>query len=205
MSLPHVIAIYSARPRMGKSTLGRALTNMLDAGFPLSFAAPIRKAEHEIMGYIYDDFPYGAQKDFIDQEWPKDKPLDGLGTTRREIQIAIGEGLRAHISPDFWCRIMRLSLFEHGDNAYPFAVIDDMRKVAEWEFLSQWPAGVTFVQIVGNTFEDSPAVVSEGELAHLSPHVNVSNQADPDWKYGCEAIRGYLIAKNLLAEPRTND
>jgi len=157
---PQIIALYSARPQMGKST---ALSFFKTHGYePLSFAADLRVACASIL--MNSGCPMDRAVTILSAD--KDKPCRQLGgKTGRDMLIEIGQAMRL-ISPTWWID-SALSKTKPGGKY----VIDDLRFPNEFDGLRARNA--TLVRIVGD--RGLTGVSGEGQLDDMEFNYTIAN------------------------------
>lgn len=130
--MPHIIAFYSPRPGMGKSTAAAFAEGVLNEHSGRitaydSFAWPIKRAACT----IFNLDPYAPETDAMN----KDKPLKDFAFTFRDVLVKIGQGLK-ELDVDIWVKIMDKVLDANGHRG-DSTLIDDLRFPQEYEMLRQ--------------------------------------------------------------------
>lgn len=155
-----IIALYSPRPGIGKSTVAQHLANRW--GYTvMSFATPLKLMAHVLLsqlGYSCEGIQrmlYGEDKELIIPE---------LKTTPRHIMRALGtEFGRQCIHPDLWIKIADVQMQQALLQGAIGIVFDDLRFSNEAAFLRSQDAELWLIDGPARTTSDA-SHVSDGSL-----------------------------------------
>lgn len=173
--MPHIIAFYSPRPGMGKSTAAEAAQRCFDmlkprqAAIISSFAKPIKRALYA----VFDDHRF-MQEDLLRDDLKLNKDASYIAECEypspRAMTIAIGQALK-ELDPDIWVKLMADSIAGH-DRLDQHSVIDDLRFPQEYDMLRERGAKIIRIWKPGQSIEPTE---TEGLLEGYSFDAEITN------------------------------
>jgi len=164
MNKPQLIALYSSRPRSGKSSIARRLCAEHDFE-PMKFAAPIKAMMRALLLHV------GLDRAEIDERLEGDRRADvipQLGVSARMLMQTLGTDWgRDMIASDIWLDIARRKIESNlADGAS--VVLDDMRFANEKSMIEQLGGTCVRVERKNHGAVESNEHASEDNLSHLS-------------------------------------
>lgn len=164
-----LIALYSSRPQMGKSTVAYHL-GLRHGFYRQIFAASLKTMIHALLDPI---LPIGTNIDAHINGDKKETPIDALGgITARRMMQTLGTEWGRGLDPDLWVRIMEARLLRFSNCG---VVVDDMRFPNEFDSMRR--LGATLVRVtraVPNLGVLHPHA-SEGALDQHAFDVTIAN------------------------------
>ena len=131
-----ILAFYSPYTGAGKTTAAKYLTTRNHPFYFVSFASPLRDAVMDLV-----TFPYVRRRCSFGTPAKKEKIIEGLGVSFRDMMVTFGMAGR-ELHPDLWIRMM-----DRYITSYPsHYVIDDLRFPNEYEFLRR--RGAKIVRLI---------------------------------------------------------
>lgn len=178
-SLPKVIALGGKR-RAGKSTAARMLRDA--HGYEIISIAEPLKAMSLALGL----------KRYQTHGWGKDRPCEMLGgRTPRELQLALGDMLRAEFGADILLRVWGQRRQDLGRSTR--VVCDDVRTAAEADWFREQGATVARLRAKRSAKVDAPGADHLTERDAWVADVTIDNDGTPD-DLGAALMAGLMSA-----------
>ena len=178
---PRLIALYSTRPQMGKSTVADHLVEFY--GYTrVKFATPIKHMVRTLLVYMGMN-PLIAER-YVDGDL-KDEVVPGLGKTGRELLISLGTDWgRNMVDNDIWATIgaARIQNLVHQGLS---VVVDDMRFANEYQALCIVAGFKSFWRI-----HKGPLYTLQRESAETATEGRLDNYL---WDYAITAPEGDVV------------
>lgn len=129
----NVILLASTQPRVGKSTLTKALLKEIPNSASLSFAVPIKHICYNLYKDILSNFDQNPEYTLEDyKQLKKDVPMEGVFNTSPRHQYCEGSNFISSLTSDeIWGKLAVHNIKKLAETGINTVIIDDWRRLLE--------------------------------------------------------------------------
>lgn len=199
----NIILLASSQPRVGKSTLTKALLSVVPDSTPLSFAVPIKEICYNLYVDIMSHF--GKDPEFSLEEYKqtkKDINLSDIFSTSPRHQYCEGSNFITSLSSDgIWGQLADYNIQQAKAAGYTTVIIDDWRRDLELNELKNSSENYNIITVY---LDKDDVEVYKGSAATESfeGQINADNcllnfTFTTDWSNSDEVVE---VLKNYIKE-----
>lgn len=196
-----VILLASSQPRVGKSTLTKALLGVIPKSAPLSFAVPIKEICYNLYLDVMSRLDLDPEYSLLEyKQLKKDQPMSNIFSVSPRHQYCEGSNFITGLTSDLiWGKVATTNIKKASEYGHEVVIIDDWRRTLESDELATDPNNHIIKVYLDKdgveVYQDS--AITESFEGQLSPdNCDLSFKFTADWSNTEEIIS---ILSSLVA------